>query len=407
MIRRRPHHSQLTGLPRGKGWVDELLSGRFRARVHRGPGGSLGTFATHDEAVDALRHAVPIDESAFDEHTETVGAYLDRFLELGKSRWALRTSRNYESYCENKLKPYLGHLTWAELDQKTIERWWIAMSNDTGRVIHGERTSGAPTTAKVWRFFSQVLRKADDQRLLVHRLREPVPNAGREVAPERYLLTEQQVRNVLRHVPPNRRLLVVLCAVAALRFSEVSSLQLGDVDVENHILTVRRSGTEDPRTGELLTTDTKSRGSRRVISLHPIVTGLIVAHIDEFLSPSSGPTTYLIPTKTGARLRNSNWTKQWRRAVVAAGLGDIRPTVTTHDLRHHGLTEAAHRADSHRDLMEFAGHTSSAASLRYIHRARKSLVHLARPFDIEVDEGDQRPETADRATGGTDDDLRG
>ena len=66
---------------------------------------------------------------------------------------------------------------------------------------------------------------------------------------------------------------------------------------------------------------------------------------------------------TGVPLTGNVLQVAWRRARTQVGRQDLR----LHDLRHTGLTLAAATGATTVELMHRAGHSSSAAAMRYQH----------------------------------------
>jgi hypothetical protein len=81
-------------------------------------------------------------------------------------------------------------------------------------------------------------------------------------------------------------------------------------------------------------------------------------------SPAPLTTSSSSPAPKGAQLRRSNVTRQWRKALEAAGLTEIH----FHDLRHTGNTLAGEAGASLRELMDRMGHSTTRAALIYQHR---------------------------------------
>ena len=79
----------------------------------------------------------------------------------------------------------------------------------------------------------------------------------------------------------------------------------------------------------------------------------------------TGPIGALVPSAWPVPpLRRSNFTRQWRKALQAAGMTGIH----FHDLRHTGNTLAGEAGGSLRELMDRMGHSTTRAALIYQHR---------------------------------------
>ena len=81
-------------------------------------------------------------------------------------------------------------------------------------------------------------------------------------------------------------------------------------------------------------------------------------------SPAPLTTVSSSPAPKGAQLRRSDFSRQWRKALVAADLTGIH----VHDLRHTGNVQAGEAGAGLRELMDRMGHSSTRAALIYQHR---------------------------------------
>lgn len=370
--KKRATHNRQTGLQRGKGWVEAKPNGRFLARVHRGAGGSLGTYATHDDAVAALDAAIEIQESG------TLGEYIDRYLHARRNDLSPTTYYQYRWLASTRITPLLGERQLHELDQAAIVEWWNKALSPTKAIRNGTQCKGTLTRSKAWRLLRQILAKARKDGKLYHDIFDPVKNAGRENSPERYLLDEKQVAALIHHLEPRLRIQAIIAAVAGLRKGEFLPLRLKDIDLERGRISVTRSAGETKDEGYFIK-EPKSTASRRVVNIHPQIVELIKAHIAEYV-PDPSPDSLLVQTRNGTPIRSSNWQQSWRKSRKAAGLDHIEPPVTAHDLRHHCITAVVNLSKSPREVMAFAGHSSMTSSARYQHLADSDMPHMARPF---------------------------
>jgi len=152
----------------------------------------------------------------------------------------------------------------------------------------------------------------------------------------------------------------------------------------------------------------KSKAGYRILALSPWVMEAVEGHLRLYVGP--GQRARVVATSSGGPVARSNFSTQWRRSVVAAGLENMHPNVHLHDLRHWALT-SLWKVASIRELMNFAGHSSPAAAMRYQQLASRDTKHLADvlgvalgsgsadadALDIALREPVERPDVADLA----------
>lgn len=126
---------------------------------------------------------------------------------------------------------------------------------------------------------------------------------------------------------------VMLAALLAARSSEVSGLQVGDVDFGKNLVVIRRQ--VFPGKGGLVTKPTKSRKERRVPILEPLRPVL------ERLTDGKQPEDSLLVGPKGSYLTTATVrdATDWDSIVAKLGLPDL----TRHGLRHTGATWMARR----------------------------------------------------------------
>jgi integrase len=105
--------------------------------------------------------------------------------------------------------------------------------------------------------------------------------------------------------------------------------------------------------------DTPKSGKARAVVVPPHIRADLLDHLDRYVAKA--PDSLVFPAlRDGCHLNDSVFAKHLRPAVEVAG----RTGVRTHDLRHFSGTMAA-RVGSVRETMEFLGHSTVTASMRY------------------------------------------
>jgi integrase len=112
----------------------------------------------------------------------------------------------------------------------------------------------------------------------------------------------------------------------------------------------------------LVTGPPKSASGVRWFSIPLFLLPDVAEHLEQFTGTTDDQLAFTGPK--GAQLRRSNFTRQWRKALEAAGLTEIH----FHDLRHTGNTLAGEAGASLRELMDRMGHSTTRAALIYQHR---------------------------------------
>jgi integrase len=163
---------------------------------------------------------------------------------------------------------------------------------------------------------------------------------------------------------------VTILATTALRISEVSGLCVGDVDLSNGLVHVKRQ--TYPGRGGLVTKTTKGR-RRRVVPiidpLRPTLARLVVGRgADERLV--LGPRGGVITTAT---LRDAT-----RRDQLVAELG--LEGLVRHGLRHTALTWMADAGVELHLLQRVAGHQDPAVTSRYLHPDTRAVLDAGAAF---------------------------
>lgn len=189
-----------------------------------------------------------------------------------------------------------------------------------------------------------------------------IKGAGDEKSPERPVLTLGQVFVLADAFTDRRyRLLILLAVFCSLRWGELAALRSKHIDVSAGLVRVEVSVVELTN-GALVTGPPKSTSGVRWVSIPPFLLPDVIEHLEQFTGTAGGQLVFTGPK--GAQLRRSNFTRQWRKALEAAGLADIH----FHDLRHTGNTLAGEARGSLRELMDRMGHSTTRAAVIYQHR---------------------------------------
>jgi len=163
---------------------------------------------------------------------------------------------------------------------------------------------------------------------------------------------------------------VTILATTALRISEVSGLQVGDVDLARGLLHVLRQ--TYPGRGGLITKETKGRRRRTVPIIDPLRPTLerLTAGRKRDERLVVGPRGGVITTAT---LRDAT---NWDALVSEIG----QTGLVRHGLRHTALTWMADAGVALHILQRVAGHQDPAVTARYLHPDVQAMVDAGTAF---------------------------
>jgi integrase len=257
----------------------------------------------------------------------------------------------YEGLWRLHICPSLGNLALAEISTPRLRKWRRDLL-DAG--------VGPVTVAKAYRLLRSVLNTAVADRLIA-RYPCQIPDAGQEKSPERPTATIEQVFTVARKVPERYRLLVLLACFNSLRWGELAGLARQHVDTADGTILVERLSSSCPPASW-----SSARPSQRRASESSPCQGC---------SCPTWSSTWLASPARATRRSCSLGPRAGRcvdRPSKTIGGGQrrrrISPTCTFHDLRHTGNTYAAETGATLRDLMDRMGHSTTRATLIYLHK---------------------------------------
>src|SRR6266545_4402338 len=334
------------------GSVRQRSSGRWQAR-YPGPDGRLRSAPeTFARKRDAERYLTMVEAAmSKGEWTDQARAkvllqdYAERWIEQ-RPKLRPRTKQLYRWTLTKHITPYLGRVPLGSLTTPLIREWRSQLLADG---------VSAGMAAKAYRLLRAVLWTAvkEDEVLTKNPCR--IPGADKETPAERPTLTLAQVGELMDAVPARYRLMVLVAALASLRFGEIK--------------------------GEgLVLSPPKSRAGIRTLAIPAALVTVLRVHLDEHVHAS--PDALVFTTSTGVPIRRGSFNKlvDWRRAVAFIGV----PGLHFHDLRHTGNMLAAGSKVSTRDLMARMGHDSMAAALIYQHASREADQSISDHLDAKL-----------------------
>jgi integrase len=201
---------------------------------------------------------------------------------------------------------------------------------------------------------------------------------------ERPTLTMEEILRLADAVGDRYRALVLVAAILGLRWSEAIGLRVSDVDFLRRTLTVSQTISEVE--GRLNVAPTKSRKSRRTMSVPQFLIDELAAHAARFRR--SDEALFFAGPKGGA-LRRSFAARTFTPAVATAELDE---RITFHGLRHVAASLMVEAGVHPRVIQQRLGHASARLSMElYSHvpeRADRDVASaLESAFAEAIDSG--------------------
>ncbi|MCP4303580.1 MAG: site-specific integrase [bacterium] len=332
-------------------------------------------FRTKAEAAGELREllASQSDGTHVKSLTLTFGDYLTQWVDDLRHRGRAKTTcEAYEGLVRNHVcsRPIVGrrlqHLHVTELDDLYVE-----LAKD-GKVNGGGGL--APRTIRhLHSIILRALREAEEKGLvqsnIARRASAPTGRALRSPVPTTW--TQLQLSTFLQFAQADPRYaLWRTAAMTGLRRGELIALTWSAVDLDRGRLSVRRS-TTPLKSGELVTTEPKSKDSRRTLGLDADTVSVLRVHREEqaewsrAMADAYDIDADLVFTGLHGECVRPRGVSDWFGALVKqVGL----PKLRFHDLRHTHATILLQRGVSAKTVSQRLGHSSVAFTLStYVH----------------------------------------
>jgi integrase len=294
------------------------------------------------EREEAGRRAAPLDL--------TLERYLREWLDqIVVHRVRANTLSAYRFQAERYLIPDLGRKRLHALSARDLRLYFDSLRR---------RDVGTRTIGYVHATLRSALEDAVREELLERNVAKLV-RVPRPEKTEREPLSVDEVRTLLAHHRDHRlRALLIVFALLGLRRSEALGLSWSDVDLDNGWLQVQRGLQRID--GKLVTTETKTRRSRRTIPLPRFVTEALIEHRERQekeradLATRWPDTGYVFTTPIGTPIDPRNCTRIVQEACKSAGVRVVR----LHDFRHGCVSVLLAIGVPPRTAMEIAGHST-------------------------------------------------
>ncbi|TFC26880.1 site-specific integrase [Cryobacterium sp. TMT1-3] len=360
------------------GSARKLPSGRWQARYPDEAGQPMTASQTFDTKAQALDHIAEVradrNRGSYIDHRDGAQAfepYARAWIEAGGTRGKLapRTGELYRDILARQLVRF-DAMPLSAITGKTVRTWY---TDTRVRLASGARQKGATGETRLRQSYS-LLRAilgtaAADNLIAANPCR--IVGAGSVASVERPYLSPDQLALIVAAMPDRFDVPLRVMLGAHLRLGELIGLQRGDFDPAHGMLRIERQVLVVDNHEAVTGTKT---GTARDVALPPSVAEVLVAH----LAASTGfPRSALFMGAGGQPLSRFQVQRAWTKATRDANL----PGYHLHDVRHAGLTLAAHAGATTRELMARGGHRTSRAALIYQHVAEERMTLLADRLD--------------------------
>jgi len=346
----------------GEGSITKRKDGRWMARytVHtaKGPKRRHVYGKTRKEAADKLARVLSdrTDGIVYDDENTTVGEYLDGWLKRSVRGSVRKSTYDRDAYLvNNHLKPALGRVKLKKLAPAHIQAFY------RDRLDAG---LSASTVHKMHAILHKALARAVAWQMVPRNVSEAV-EPPQPMTKEMHPLSPADARKLLNAAHGERfEALYVLAITTGMRQGELLALKWQDVDLEDAIISVRRTLT---RTGGRYTLgEPKTKKSRRSIRLTEQAKEVLRQHLERqlwdirMLGDNYTDQGLVFTTDTGASVNPSNVRQRsFTPLLRKAGLPHIR----FHDLRHTCATLLLSKGTHPKFVQELLGHATIAITL--------------------------------------------
>ncbi len=268
-----------------------------------------------------------------------------------KSGRASNTVRDYDRAWRIRIMPDLGSMKLGDIStdllEETIQGW---LESATASTVNSALT-----------YLSQLLDKAVAQKRIrenpVSKIKRPKSIAITNVT-DRALTGQQQgvLLGIMRDKDPNYDLFIQTLLQTGLRFNEATALRVGDVNLSDNVLAVKRAYHLNDE-GKLEIGPTKGKRDRKA----PIPESLRQVLGQAVLGKAS--TDNLLTTPEGAIIRGGNLRRALNWESVRCEVG--KPDLCFHDLRHTAATNMLNMGVPPHDVRAILGHSDLATTNIY------------------------------------------
>lgn len=248
--------------------------------------------------------------------------------------WASREGVHVLDADHRRLRRYLAELDRAKYAKRTIARRLAAVRSFYRFCVMRGYTTGSPAAV-----------------LATPRLPRQLPG----VAPARLIEDLIEAPDATTPLGIRDRAILELLYATGVRVSELSGLDLGDVDLPGGTMRVMGKGSRE-----------------RIVPVHPMAVRRLREYLEsgraELARPASGSALFL--NRQGTRLAAGGIRRMLERYLVTLSAS---AQVTPHDLRHSFATHLLEGGADLRTVQELLGHVALSTTQIYTHVSTKHL----------------------------------
>lgn len=302
----------------------------------------------------------------------TVGELLDRWLQIKKPSFSVRTFEERKATIDNHLRPRIGGLRLAKMNPLHVEGLYANMA---------EAKIGLPTIRTAANLLGTVLKYAAKKKLIAV---NPAADVEKPKVTERDMiaLDDIQAKHVLAAATKSQVNAIVTTALGTgMRQGELLALDWSAVDLHNKTINVRVSLAQS-RDGTFHVKEPKTKAGKRIINLPANVVSVLVEHKATMMK--AGRLEHpVFSTRTGNWLNKNNVLRAFRCVVKRANANitklmkeekpieagrAIAEMIRFHDLRHSCASLLLSKGCSLKAVSARLGHANPAFTLRvYAH----------------------------------------
>jgi len=172
---------------------------------------------------------------------------------------------------------------------------------------------------------------------------------------DKKIITLDELNRLADAIGPDYRAMILIAGILGLRWSEVTALRVGRIDLLRRSMSIVET---NPAVGDFA--DTKSRSSRRTLTIPQSLAGEIAAHLARKRITVNDPDRLVFTSERGGRLIGSNLTRrQWQPALTAAGITGF----TFHGLRHSAVAYMVAVGAHPKAIQQRLGHSSWSTTM--------------------------------------------
>ncbi len=276
-----------------------------------------------------------------------------------------------DSYLRSLVLPAFGELRLVEVQPIAVQQW-VAALNEAGY---------APATIrKAYEILGRIFTAAVESRLIARSPCQGVKLPKIQQTEKRFL-SPTEIEHLASTVHPRYRALVLTAAYSGARFGELAGLGRQHYEPLKRTIRIERNLSEVR--GHLTFGETKTRASRRPISIPSWLVDVLAEHITTY----PGDDDLIFTAPAGGPLRRTTFRTRFWKPAVQASVGE---PCRFHDMRHTHVAL----------LIEQGAHPSVIAS-RLGHTSVRTVLdvygHLFEGLDRDIADSLHAPAKAPRA----------